>query len=352
MPSGSADPRRGSSLAAARGRAPRLPPAEGSAERQNSESRSMTHTASSGDPVSAMSPKRADARAARPARTGVTLGLMLLPALLLCGVFILVPVAMTILGSFYAFGLGGTGTFVGFDNYRKAAGDPVFWTALTNNVIIVVGSVVLQVGFGAVLAAILDRGVAVGRTLFRTIIFAPMVVSSVAVALIWLIVLDPNIGPLNAVVKGVRLTPPMLGWLGDPSISIYVLLVVAAWQYTGFMMVLILAGLQGISKDIYDAAALDGARGLRAFWYITLPSIWNVLIVAILITTIGAFKVFDLIFVTTRGGPANATQVMGTYVYLQAFTIGDMGFANAISVVLLVIALVLGWLQLKTSRRG
>jgi ABC-type sugar transport system permease subunit len=179
-----------------------------------------------------------------------------------------------------------------------------------------------------------------------------MVVSSVAVALIWLIVLDPNIGPLNAVVKGVRLTPPMLGWLGDPSISIYVLLVVAAWQYTGFMMVLILAGLQGISKDIYDAAALDGARGLRAFWYITLPSIRNVLIVAILITTIGAFKVFDLIFVTTRGGPANATQVMGTYVYLQAFTIGDMGFANAISVVLLVIALVLGWLQLKTSRRG
>jgi ABC-type sugar transport system permease subunit len=311
----------------------------------------MTHTASSGDPVSAITQPRA-ALAERRANASLTLGLMLLPALLLCGVFILIPVAMTIVGSFYTFGLGGNGTFVGIDNYTRAAVDPVFWTALKNNVIIVVGSVILQVGFGAVLAAILDRGITVGRTVFRTIIFAPMVVSSVAVALIWLIVLDPNIGPLNALVGAVGLSPPKLGWLGDPSISIYVLLVVAAWQYTGFMMVLILAGLQGISKDIYDAAALDGARGLRAFWHITLPSIRNVVIVAILITTIGAFKVFDLVYVMTRGGPANATQVMGTYVYLQAFTIGNMGFANAISVVLLLIALVLGWLQLKTSRRA
>ena len=94
---------------------------------------------------------------------------------------------------------------------------------------------------------------------------------------------------------------------------------VAAWQYTGFMMVLVLAGLQGVPDEIYQAAALDGARGVRAFWYITLPSIRNILIVAVLITTIGAFKVFDLIYVTTQGGPANATQVLGTYIYVQAF---------------------------------
>ncbi len=311
----------------------------------------MTHTAATNDPVSTMAAPHAGRRARRGNAT-VTLGLMLLPALLLCGVFIFFPVVMTILGSFYSFGLGGNWQFVGLENYTRAFGDPVFWTALKNNLIIVFGSIVLQVGFGAIIAAILDRGITIGRVVFRTIIFAPMVVSSVAVALIWLIILDPNIGPLNVLVRGLGLTPPRLGWLGDPAISIYVLLVVAAWQYTGFMMVLILAGLQGISKDIYDAAALDGAKGLRAFWYITLPSIRNVLIVAILITTIGAFKVFDLVYVMTRGGPANATQVMGTYVYLQAFTIGNMGFANAISVVLLLIALVLGWLQLKTSRRA
>ena len=129
-------------------------------------------------------------------------------------------------------------------------------------------------------------------------------------------------------------------------------LLVAAWQYTGFMMVLILAGLQGIPGELYEAAALDGARGMKAFWYITLPAIRNVLIVAVLITTIGGFKVFDLIYVLTQGGPANATQVLGTYIYLQAFNLTNMGYANAIAVVLLVIAVALGWMQLKTSRKA
>ena len=133
--------------------------------------------------------------------------------------------------------------------------------ALRNNVIIVIGSIVLQVGIGTVLAAILDRGLPSGSTFFRTIIFMPMVISAVAVALIWLIILDPNIGILNALVKRLGLTPPQRGWLGDPNISIWMVLVVAAWQYTGFMMVLILAGLQGIPKELYEAAALDGARG-------------------------------------------------------------------------------------------
>ena len=166
------------------------------------------------------------------------------------------------------------------------------------------------------------------------------------------LILDPNVGALNAIVKGVGLTPPTRGWLGDPNVAIWMLLIVAAWKYTGFMMVLVLAGLQGVPAEIYQAAALDGARGVRAFWYITLPSIRNILIVAVLITTIGAFKAFDLIYVTTQGGPANATQVLGTYIYLQAFGIGNMGYADAMAVVLLIIALILGWLQIRYSRRA
>ena len=283
----------------------------------------------------------------------VSSALMLAPALLICGVFIFAPAALTIIGSFYSFGLTSQSwTFVGVGNYVQAASDAVFWVALKNNVIIVLGSIFLQVGLGTILAAILDRGIPTGKTFFRTIIFAPMVISAVAVALIWLIILDPNIGILNSIVKALGMTPPARGWLGDPDISIWVVLVVAAWQYTGFMMVLILAGLQSIPKELYEAAALDGARAVKAFWYITLPSIRNVLAVAVLITTIGGFKVFDFIFVLTQGGPANATQVLGTYIYLQAFTLTNMGYANAISVVLLAIAVVLGWLQLRVSRRG
>jgi raffinose/stachyose/melibiose transport system permease protein len=295
--------------------------------------------------------------AARPPgrRSGTPLRLYLLmlsPALGLFAIFILIPVALTIVGSFFSFGLTSpTWSFAGFDNYLRAFNDPVFWLALRNNLIIVFGSIATQIGIGTILAALLDRGIRRGSTFFRTIIFAPMVVSSVAVGLIWLMIFDPNIGPLNRIIKSIGLVPPTLGWLGDPNLAIWMFLVVAAWQYTGFMMVLVLAGLQGVPQEIYQAAALDGARGIRAFWYITLPSIRNILIVAVLITSIGAFKVFDLIYVTTRGGPANATEVLGTYIYLQAFNIGNMGYADAIAVFLLIIAVILGWLQLNYSRR-
>ncbi|WP_226781518.1 carbohydrate ABC transporter permease [Oceaniglobus trochenteri] len=283
----------------------------------------------------------------------LTYAAMLSPAIVLLSIFVFVPVALVLYGSLFRFGLtSAEWTFVGLSNYVRAMGDGVFWIALRNNIIIVVGSIVLQVGFGTLLAAVLDRGITVGNTVLRTIIFAPMVISSVAVGLIWLIILDPNVGPLVSLVKAMGLTPPRLGFLGDPSISIWVVLGIASWQYTGFMMVLILAGLQAVPKELYQAAALDGATGLRAFWHITLPAIRNILIVAVLITTVGGFKVFDLIFVTTGGGPANATQVLSTWIYFQAFNLGNTGYADAISVILLAIAVLLGWAQLKSSRRA
>jgi raffinose/stachyose/melibiose transport system permease protein len=280
--------------------------------------------------------------------------ILLTPALIFCSVFIFIPSINAIFGSFFSFGFDNlfNWKWVGFDNYIKASKDEFFWIALKNNLIIVFASIILQVGVGTILAAILDRGIPYGKVIFRTIIFTPMVISSVAVGLIWLIIYEPNIGILNAIIKSIGLNPPTRGWLGDPNISIWMVMIAAAWQYTGFMMVLILAGLQGISTEVYDAAEIDGATGVKAFWYITLPMLRNVLLVAILITTIGAFKVFEFIFVMTNGGPSNSTQVLGTYIYLQAFTLLKMGYANAISVVLLIIALILGWMQLKASRRA
>lgn len=299
----------------------------------------------SGRPDAAM-PKTVDRRA------DLLGAAMLLPALALVGLFILAPAAYAIVGSFFAFTITSRNwTFVGVGNYIQAAGDPVFWTALRNNAFLIVGSIVTQVGIGTVLAAILDRGIRRGNTVYRTIIFMPVVVSSIAVAFVWILILDPNVGPLNAIVKSLGFRPPRLGWLGDPQISLWFLLVIAAWQNVGFQMILILAGLQNVPRELYEAAALDGCRGLRAFRYITLPGIRNVLIVGTLITIVGGLKVFDLIFVTTGGGPANATQVLGTYTYLQAFRLGNMGYANAMSVVLLAVAVVFGWLQLRLSRR-
>jgi ABC-type sugar transport system permease subunit len=291
--------------------------------------------------------------------TGARLGrdagaaLLLVPAVGLCAIFIFIPAGLAVVGSFFAFGITSQDWQpVGLGNYARAMTDPIFWVALRNNLFIVVGSIVLQVGFGTILAALLDRGLPRGATIFRTIIFAPMVVSAVAIAVVWQVILDPNVGALNTLVEAVGLTPPRLGWLGDPAIAMWTILLIAAWQYTGFMMVLILAGLQGVPKELYEAAALDGAKGVTAFVHVTLPAIRNVLIAAVLITTIGGFKAFDLIYATTLGGPANATQVLGTYIYLQAFNLGNMGYADAMSVILLLIAVGLGWLQVKASRRA
>lgn len=291
----------------------------------------------------------------RPAFTAgsLTASAMMTPALILVGVFILIPAVVAVAGSFFDFSMTSANwTYVGGANYRRAVTDPLFWLAISNNIFIVIGSVISQVGGGAILAAILDRGIRRGSVVYRTIIFMPVVISSIAVAFVWMLILDPNVGPLNAIVKALGLSPPRLGWLGDPAISLWMLLLIAAWQNVGFQMMLILAGLQAIPKEHYEAASLDGARGLKAFWYITLPGIRNVLVLATLITVIGGFKVFDLIFVTTGGGPANATQVLGTYTYTQAFSFGNMGYANAMAVVLLVTAALLGWLQVRLSRRA
>ena len=186
----------------------------------------------------------------------------------------------------------------------------------------------------------------------RTLIFTPVVMSSVAVGLVWQMLLNPQLGVIvNPLLESVGIAPPSLGWLGDPTLAIYGVLLVACWQYTGYMMILLLAGIQSVPGELYEAATLDGASERQSFWHITLPGIRKVLLTATLITMIGAFKVFDLVYILTGGGPANASQVLGTYLYNQAFTQARMGYACAIAVVLLVFAMSLSVVQLRLGRR-
>jgi ABC-type sugar transport system permease subunit len=204
-----------------------------------------------------------------------------------------------------------------------------------------------------VLAALLDRGV--GRrssVIFRTIIFSPLVLSIVAVGILWQLILDPFAGLANAIVKSVGLTPPHLGWLGDPSIAIFVIMGVSFWQYVGFVTLLLLAGIQRIPEELYEAAKLDGASPVTCFWHLTVPLLRNPLIISTLLTMIGALKVFDFVFVLTQGGPGNATQMPGVVIYKEAFSLGHMGYANAVSVLLLIATVGLGFVQIRFSRRA
>lgn len=296
-------------------------------------------------------PSLASTAGTRKVRQWLDAYFLVAPAVLFMIFFVLYPIVRTIWFSFFDYNLLGTQfNFIGIENYAELAGDEVFWRSLRNNFIILIGSVVFQIGVGAVLAAILNRGIRHGSVFFRTLHFAPVIMSVVAVGILWQLIYDPNIGILNNVLHALNLPVPSQGWLGDPRLAIYSVLAVACWQYTGFVMVILLAGMQSVPDAIYEAARLDGANEGQIFWRITIPVIRNVIIVATLITMIGAFKVFDIVYVLTRGGPANASQVLGTYIYYNAFTVNRAGYASALAVILLIFALGLGIVQLRFSR--
>jgi ABC-type sugar transport system permease subunit len=280
--------------------------------------------------------------------------LFVAPALAFLCAFMAYPFLETIIKSFYAYDiLDPVQTFVGFANFERLSSDPVFKIAATNAGLFVVISVLIQIPLGTVLAALLDRGV--GRrssVVFRTIIFSPLVLSIVAVGILWQLILDPFAGLANAIVKSVGLTPPHLGWLGDPSIAIFVIMGVSFWQYVGFVTLLLLAGIQRIPEELYEAAKLDGAGPVTCFWHLTVPMLRNPLIISTLLTMIGALKVFDFVFVLTQGGPGNATQMPGVVIYKEAFSLGHMGYANAVSVLLLIATVGLGFVQIRFSRRA
>ena len=274
---------------------------------------------------------------------------MLTPALILFAVFIAYPLLNTLISSFYDYGLtSSTRNFIGLQNFLELFGDPVFWVCFRNNLIILVGSVVFQVGGGLVLAGVFNRGISrKWSTLARTIVFAPMVMSSVAVGILWQLVFNPSIGAIDAALTFLRLPTPMLGWLGDPNLAILSILFVACWQYTGFMMVILLAGMQAVASELYEAATLDGATESQMFFFVTIPAIRNVIIASVLITMIGSFKAFDLVYVLTLGGPAHSSEVLGTYLYKNAFNLNRMGYASAIAVVLLAFTVTLSFIQLR-----
>jgi ABC-type sugar transport system permease subunit len=179
-----------------------------------------------------------------------------------------------------------------------------------------------------------------GFTLFRTAYFLPQVLSSVVIAIVWGWIYNPIFGLLNQSLDRVGLESLSRGWLGDPNIALYAVLVAAIWAETGFVFVVFLAGLQNVSRDLLEAATIDGANTWQRFWDITVPQLANVITVIGALLLIGGFNVFDIIFVMTGGGPNNATEVIGTYTYTEAFTQNRIGYAATLSLVMTVISLI------------
>ena len=260
------------------------------------------------------------------------------PALLVYAVFVLYPIFSTFYYSLFDWsGIDSGVTFTGLFNYISVLSDQVFWSSLKNNLLLVVASLLTQLPLGLFLALLLFAPIR-GLRLFRTVYFLPLLMSSVAVGILWIYIYDPNQGILNRTLEAIGLSFLKNSWLGSEETAFWAVVATVCWQFTPFYMILFRAALVGIPEEIYESASIDGANAWSKFRHITLPLLLPTIITSSILSIIGSLKYFDLIFVMTGGGPNNSTELMATYMYKQAFSYFNMGYASTISFAMFLIA--------------
>jgi raffinose/stachyose/melibiose transport system permease protein len=276
-----------------------------------------------------------------------------LPALALLLVFVYYPIVENLRLSLYSWNaFSARPVFVGLDNYRTAAGDPIFWRALRNNTVFAVTSLVFQVGFSLVLAAVLEEFVHQRlRGILRTIYFIPAVISTTVAGILFSFLYNPQIGLLNRALGALGLESWQHSWLGEPGTAMWSIIAMSQWQSIGYTAILFVVAIQRVPREFYEAARIDGAGRIRSFFSITVPMVREMTTLITILTISGAFLVFNEVMVMTAGGPSNSSQVLGTWLYRNAFLNDDMGYAAAIATVIFVITLLIGASQIYVSRR-
>lgn len=296
------------------------------------------------------------ARTARRSRKGYLPGLLfILPAVILFLAFVAYPLISSLYFSLYRWAGYGIPQFIGFDNFVALSQDPDFQSAVVVTAVYTVATTVLQTII-PMLVAILFMQRWKGGAVLRTMIFIPSVVSLTITGLLWQLVLQPDGGLLDVLLKAVGLGELSRPWLADSTAVVPVLIMVSLWQSLGFFLVIYYAGLQGVDPELYEAARVDGASGWRLTWNITIPSLRAVTALVVSLNLINGLKVFDLIYAMTSGGPGTASQSLGVYLYKLAFgsengASAAFGYADAIGVVMMVAAAV-GFLLVSALRRG
>jgi raffinose/stachyose/melibiose transport system permease protein len=265
-----------------------------------------------------------------------------LPALLIYAAFLIYPAGRTVRLSLTNWdGIAPTWRNVGLKNYDRLLQNDIFHLAMKNTLIWSVAIIVVPCALGLFLAVLLNEEFR-GRAFFRTIFYAPGVLPLVGVALIWGWIYDPQFGFLNQFLDSIGLEHLTQPWLGQPSTALWATIVAGIWVRTGFPMLIYLAALQAIPKELFEAARIDGATGWRVFRDITFPQLGPTHVVVVALSVIDSLKVFDLIYAMTYGGPGNDTQVIGTWVYFNIFNFNKAGYGSAIAVVGASISLLIG----------
>ncbi|WP_418275690.1 carbohydrate ABC transporter permease [Isoptericola jiangsuensis] len=263
------------------------------------------------------------------------------PALAMLVLFVAWPVITAVQMSGYRWnGRGPLVDFVGLANYVSVLTDDVFVGSLVNNLVIVVASIAVQLPLGLAIALLLNRKMW-GQGLLRTIIFVPYVLAEVVAGVVWFQLLQPYYGVLDTILQGIGLEPPAQGWLGDPDLALWTVLAILTWKYLGLAVILFLAGLQGVPDELYEAAQLDGASWWQVQRRITIPLLGPTIRTWGFLSMIGSLQLFDMVWILTKGGPANSTSTMAIFLVNEGTRSNNFGIAGAASVILFMIALVM-----------
>jgi ABC-type sugar transport system permease subunit len=281
--------------------------------------------------------KKAFFSISRKGRLYFTGYMFVIPALLFLVIFVVFPVVQSLYLSFYKWDGFSDKIFIGIKNYISIFNDKNFILALQNSIVYILISSILIIVVGFTLAIIIDNKLR-GWKAYRFIFFLPTMLSFVVVALLWHKIYDPRLGLINRLLEFMHLDILKQQWLADPKIALYCIIAIVVWQWSGLFMVFFLAAMAHIDETIYDAASIDGVNVFGRIFRITLPMIKDQFIIISIILLIASVKVFDIVWVTTQGGPAGSTHVLGTYLYLSAFRFNRVGYASVIAVIALIIS--------------
>lgn len=266
-----------------------------------------------------------------------------LPALALMGAVILIPAAYVLWLSFHASTFGTAATFVGLANYAKILGDPYFWRALGNTVVVVLAVVHLELLLGLAMALLFAAGLPFRKVLIAAVL-APYAVSEVGAVVMWRTLFDPDTGPMTRAFAALGMSP--LEWAVTPSHGLALVALLSIWLHLPFTFIILYAARLSIPKELYEAARIDGAGAWQSFRRVTLPLLVPAMLIAMLFRYIFAFRLFSEVWLLTGGGPARQTEVVAVYLYLEAFRYNDFGAATATGWIMVVTSLLLAGLYL------
>uniref|UniRef100_UPI004027168A carbohydrate ABC transporter permease n=1 Tax=Faecousia sp. TaxID=2952921 RepID=UPI004027168A len=280
--------------------------------------------------------------------------LYMLPALTLLTAFVFLPIVLNFIYALFRWSSFSTQwDFVGLANFARLLSDETVWVAFKNNLWYAVISLVFQVGGSMLIAALLEeKWMRRSQPFFRTVYFLPSMISLTVVGILWQTIYSPVFGIVNPLLEKLGLGMLATDWLGNTRTAVFSVIAVSQWQYFGYTMVLFLVAMQSVPADLYESAIIDGANSFQRFIHITIPNIREIILVNCMITIIGAFQVFDEIYIMTGGGPGRSSEVLGTYLFRTGFRNDEMGYASAIATMVFFVTFVFSVIQMRISGTG